>query len=84
MLHLHNQSILTADFYGSFANTLTFSNGLWASDYPSLVLGSAGPTNQGIIQIYRNATQSVLFECSTSGNFEIYQKIILLLLQYYQ
>ena len=38
VLHLHNNAILTADSFGSFANTLTCSNGIWLTDYPSLVL----------------------------------------------
>ena len=74
-MFLEFKEILLLYLYRSVSNTLTCSNGLWTTDYPSLVLGTSGTVNQGVLQMWNNATTSFLLEAGSNSNFEIYQKV---------
>lgn len=59
----------------TFNGQVQCSKGEWISDTPSIILGTQGTTNQGVIQMWGNANTSILVETSSSGDFELYQKV---------
>ena len=63
--------VLTADSTGSFADTLTCSNGNYSTDYPSIYLGDT--THSGILSLqgYSNSGNSFI-EGSVGGGLDIF------------
>lgn len=55
-------------------STGNFLLGDWNTDTPSLSLGSTNGTNEGVLELISNATQSFLLESTPTGGFEIYLK----------
>ena len=62
----------TGGFYAGQVQLLT---GNWETDIPSLILGQNNGINEGVIQMWGNATTSILMEASTAGALQLYQKV---------
>lgn len=77
-----NTHRITTGYINATTNDLSTFNGQvqcykgeWVSDTPSIILGTQGTVNQGVIQMWGNTTTSLLLETSSSGDFELYQKV---------
>ena len=60
---------------GFYAGQVQLITGNWETDIPSLILGQNNGINEGVIQMWGNATTSILMEASTAGALQLYQKV---------
>jgi hypothetical protein len=71
-----SNTLVARDASGGFnAGQVQLMNGDWNTDIPSLILGQNNGLNEGVIQMWNNATTSILFEASTAGALQLYQKV---------
>ena len=60
---------------GFNAGQVQLMSGDWNTDTPSIILGQNNGINEGVIQMWNNATTSILIEASTTGSLQLYQKV---------
>ena len=60
---------------GFYAGQVQLITGNWETDIPSLILGQNNGVNEGVVQMWGNATTSILMEASTAGALQLYQKV---------
>ncbi len=60
---------------GFYAKQVQLITGNWETDIPSLIIGQHNGVNEGVIQMWGNATTSLLMEARTAGVLQLYQKV---------